>query len=317
MKTFLPFAALCAFFLPLQAQEEPDSLPTLAAAKISAYRERLVPKGAQRDAQTVPATITVESIEPEAKTLTLDGNPCLTDLLFIKTTLTVDGLPVTFSRRWYQDSSKRKLPVDTPENTSFTCSLTLDQLETMADGISYMDPRNVDAILDELRPAPTPQPEPGLAARLRKEYAARHPEARALPRDGDIQLEEIVRPDYDVTLILQDEEAVAMFTSKAGDTVELVHNNRYLELIPLPQKNYFIVVDHPDGHVANLLLYKVGAIWDHTPGLLSCIFQSPGEYDVKYSLVRWDWEGGVMTVRRTEHIDSVGEDTIDFVVPIR
>lgn len=317
MKTFLPLAAICAFLLPLQAQEEPDDHPTLAAAKISSYLERPVPNGTQRDAQSIPATITVETIQPESKTLKLDGKPCTCDLLYITTTIHVDGLPVTFSRKWYQNSDKRKLTVNTPENTSYTCRLTPDQLQTMADGISSMDPRDVDEILDNIKPAATPAPEPDIAARLRKEYAAKHPEARALPTHGDIHLQEIIRPGYDVTLVLQDEKAVAMYTPKAGDTVELLQNDRYMELIPLPQTNYFIVVDHPDGHISRLLLYKIGGLWNHAPDAPTCIFQTPGEYDVKWSLIRWDWEGGTMTVRRTEHIDFVGEDTIDFVIPIR
>ncbi len=318
MNTLLPLAAICAFFLPLHAQKEPEILPTPASAKISAYLKRLPPKGAQRDAQGIPAVITVETIEPEAKKLELGGTPCTCDLLYITATIHIDGHTVTFSRRWHQDSSKRKLPVTTPENTSYTCRLTPDQLQTMADGISSMDPRDVDEILDNIEPASTPAPEPDIATALRKEYADKHPEARALPRDGDIRLEEISRPGYSVTLILQDEKAVAMYTPQAGEPIELLQNDRYMELIPLPQENYFIIIDHPDGHVASLHLYKAGGIWDHTPGTLFCIFQTPGEYDVKYSLVRWDWESGVMTVRRTETLPDIGgTDTMDFTIPIR
>lgn len=318
MNTFLPLAAICVFFLPLQAQEEPDYLPTLASAKISAYLERSVPKGAQRDTHNIPATITVETIEPEAKTLELDGKPCTCDLLYITTTIHIDGLPVTFSRKWYQSSDKRKLTVNTPENTSYACRLTPDQLQTMADGISDMDPRDVDEILDNIEPADTPAPEPDIAASLRKEYANKHPEARALPRDGDIRLLEIIRPGYDITLILQDEKAVAMYTPKAGETVELLQNDRYMELIPLPQENHFIIIDHPDGHISRLLLYKIGGLWNHAPNAPVCIFQTPGEYDVQWNLMNWDWKAGTMTVRRTENLPGIGgKDTMDFTIPIR
>lgn len=192
---------------------------------------------AQRDAQSIPATITVETIEPEAKTLELNG---------------------------------------------------------------------------------TPAPEPDLAAALRKEYAAKHSESRTLPRDEDIRLQKIIRPDYDVTLILQDEKAVAMYTPKTKETVELLQNDRYMELIPLPQENYFIIIDHPDGHISRLLLDKIGDLWNHEPNTPTCIFQTPGEYDVKWALIRWDWQTGTITVRRTENLPDIDcSDTMDFTIPIR
>lgn len=263
--------ALIAGVPCLSAQEQLLASP--AEMKVRRYIEEKDPAQAMREEKKQVVELCLESIEPECKSLSLDGVPCLVDRLWISCTLRIDGLPVSFGRFWYQDSKDRKFTLDTREGSLFKGIISFNALEDLISD-SYIDPRT---------------------------------------------LKEIVYPHYSVNSVYHENDGrVVSFSYKGEKPQELLRNHRGIELIPLPQEDYFIVLDFPDGHVSSLLLYKVGDTWvrDGTD-YISCLFQAPAAYDVSWSLIKWDWEASLMIVRRREKLDNVGYDEIDIAIPIR
>lgn len=330
MKMFIGFMylfiALIAGVPCLLAQEQLLSSP--AAMKVRRYIENKEPVVTMREEKKQEVKLFLESIEPACKSLSLDGVPCLVDRLWVSCTLRIDGLPVSFGRFWYQDSKDRKFSVDTREGSLFQGMMSFNALEDLISD-SYMDPRT----LKEIKVVALPQTEKSvthlqeqedLATRLQKQYLNDHPDLAEshqgkTVKDKELSLNKIVYPHYSVNSIYREEAGrIVLFSYKGGKPHELLRNHRGMKLIPLPQKDYFIVLDFPDGHVSSLLLYKVGDTWVRDgKNYISCLFQAPAAYDVAWSLIKWDWEASVMIVRRREGFDDVGYDEMDIAIPIR
>lgn len=330
MKSLIDFTylviALIAGVPCLTAQDQLLASP--AEMKVRRYIENKEPVPAMRDDKKQEVELRLESIEPEYKSLSLDGVPCLVDRLWISCTLRIDGLPVSFGRFWYQDSKDRKFTLDTREGSLFKGIISFNALEDLISD-SYIDPRT----LKEINVVALPQTEArvkhlqeqeALVTRLQKTYLDDHQDLSESQQgktgeDKEISLNKIVYPHYSVNSVYHENDGrVVSFSYKGEKPQELLRNHRGIELIPLPQEDYFIVLDFPDGHVSSLLLYKVGDTWvrDGTD-YISCLFQAPAAYDVSWSLIKWDWEASLMIVRRREKLDNVGYDEIDIAIPIR
>lgn len=320
------FTVLIAGISCLLAQEELLSSP--AAMKVRRYIAEKEPVTAMREEKKQEVELCLESIEPEYKSLSLDGTPCLVDRLWISCTLKIEGLPVSFGRFWYQDSKERKFALDALEGSRYQGMMSLMGLEDLISQ-DYIDPRTLKGIEIVALPQKKEEAQPfqeqeNLATCLQRKYLKDHPDLPASHQETgtdekDISLNKIVYPHYSVNSVYNEEDGrVVSFSYEGGKPQELLRNHRGIELIPLPQKDYFIILDFPDGHVSSLLLYKVGDTWvSDGKDDISCLFQAPAAYDVSWSLIKWDWEASLMIIRRREKFDNVGYDDMDIAIPIR
>lgn len=84
----------------------------------------------------------------------------------------------------------------------------------------------------------TPPSIPALAPALRGKYVKKNHASAAVPES------------------LQNGMKAVLFPSGAEERC-LVGNRRWMELVPLPEEDYFLVANHVDGHTSALLLYRV------------------------------------------------------------
>lgn len=298
-----------------------------AAARVEAYMESLPP--GERENASVPCLVQVKDVA--ANSWPGVKGKAGTDWIAAELFFQLNGCSVSLERQLFQNARKPVVPVGS--RLLFSGSLPAGVLRnSLLPGETYENPERADkicrAVFKNLKKAEgTPPSIPDMAPALQGKYMKKNPAAAVVPA---ALLKEIAGDGYSVrSESLPNGMRAVVFSSGAEESC-LAANRRWMELVPLPEEDYFIVINHLDGHTATLLLYRVvrhehevsitdeGTAEASLPEIsVECVYRAPAIYNVVWWLGGWDYEGNVMRVVRREMMEKQGYETVFYDVPIR
>lgn len=311
-----------------------------AAACVAAYIDSIAPD--EREKSSVPCLLLVKEVastREEGKNGQKGMEWIVAEVFF-----QLNGHSVSLTRQLFQQAEKPVIPVDSkalffgsPADSKilFSGSLSVPVLrDALLPGDTYGngDPARAHEVcrnvFKNLKKVEQEIPSfPNMASKLRQDYMDKHPDSSVVP---DVLLSKIVRDGYQVRAESLQNGLKAVLFSCGAEEKCLVANQRWMELIPLPEEDYFIVINHLDGHVSTLLLYRA-VRWGNSDGTgedgmaeaaipeisVECVYRSPAVYDVGWTLGGWNYEGNVMRVVRRELVRKQGPEVISYDIPIR
>ncbi len=209
-----------------------------AAARVEAYLESLPP--GEREKPSVPCLLQVKDVA--ANSWPGQKNKAGTDWIVAELFFQINGSIVSLERQLFQDARKPVVPVGSRLLFPVCCPVACSGTPRFR-GETCENPEKADeicrAVFKGLKKfGGTPPSIPALAPALRGKYVKKNHASAAVPES------------------LQNGMKAVLFPSGAEERC-LVGNRRWMELVPLPEEDYFLVVNHVDGHTSALLLYRV------------------------------------------------------------
>lgn len=298
-----------------------------AAARVEAYMENLPP--GERENASVPCLLQVKDVAAN-RWPGLKGKAG-TDWIVAELFFQLNGCSVAMGRQLFQNARKPVVPAGS--RLLFSGSLPADVLrDALLPGETCENPEKADeicrAVFKNLKKVEGTFPSiPDLAPALQEKYMKKNPASAVVPA---ALLKEIAGDGYRVRSESLPNGMRAVIFSSGAEERCLVANRRWMELVPLPEEDYFIAINHLDGHTSTLLLYRVvrhehqvpvtdeGTAAVSVPEIsVECVYQAPAIYDVVWRLGGWDYEGNVMRVVRREMMEKQGYETVFYDIPIR
>lgn len=298
-----------------------------AASRVAAYLDSLPP--GEREKPSIPCLLQVKDVA--ANSWPGQEKNAGTDWIVAELFFQINGSTVSLERQLFQDARKPVVPVGS--RLLFSGLLPGGVLrDALLPGETCKNPEKADEIcravfkgLNKIEGMPPSIPD--LAPALREEYVKKNHASAAVPES---LMKEMARNEYRVrSESLQNGMKAVIFSSGAEERC-LVANRRWMELVPLPEEDYFLVVNHVDGHTSALLLYRVvrhenrvpvteeGTAEVSVPEIsVECVYRAPAIYNVVWWLGGWDYEGNVMRVVRREVKEKQGYETVSYDIPIR
>ena len=104
--------------------------------------------------------------------------------------------------------------------------------------------------------------------------------------------------------------------NKTRHTGDLIFQNmRWIDAKWSPDSRFLAVVDHNDGHIADVYVFAVSADRGAQPQITLCYrTPNPGTYDVQWDVVRWDLRARSIILTKRVRDPSAHKITRDSVV---
>lgn len=130
--------------------------------------------------------------------------------------------------------------------------------------------------------------------------------------------ERIVSPDGSLeaytTANFPNGSGMKLFLCKEGkqnSSVPVWSNNRWIDAAWSPDSRFLAVIDHPDGHIADVYVFGVTVAANRKKPLITLLYQTPSRrtYNVQWSVIGWMLKQRAVVLKKQMRDISTGVST--------